>query len=325
MSFLRKREKNESHLVTIAGLHCVCSQIDVVRKNVCVCVLCVVMSAPLAHTSTHVRGWEVTQLSCPVSTKLTKSAEDWSGNSGSPCCLMCLCVVVVSPFRLCHITRVYVGFFSFLTCFIRCPSQRRLTVVFVLSSVCVRGLFVFFNFHFSLFSDFFCTVFLFGCSSAHPRGLHLGRGKHAAAHKDLICQTPPPKKNCCKLGYRAKFWGLQSVRIVPKKESPVRHALDSKFNSGQLCYSEPQRCATAAPLGSEEPVRVQGRCFLEHTPCGQQQGVFFYLVSAFTNKYKKSHKNLLAVREVRTRRCSLDRVPICVFSAWCGPRVEFRL
>lgn len=34
---------------------------------------------------------------------------------------MCLCVVVVSLFRLCHITRVYVGFFI-LTCYIHCVS-----------------------------------------------------------------------------------------------------------------------------------------------------------------------------------------------------------
>lgn len=110
-----------------------------------------------------------------MSTKLTKSAEDWSRNSGSPCCLMCLCVVVVSPFRLCHITRVYVGFFSFLIRFIRCP-QRRLTVVFVLSSVCVRGLlliylFLCFFYYFSLLSDYSMQC-LYTCSSAHPRGLH---------------------------------------------------------------------------------------------------------------------------------------------------------
>lgn len=97
-----------------------------------------------------------------MSTKLTKSAEDWSGNSGSPCCLMCLCVVVVSLFRLCHITRVYVGFFSFLTCFIRCPSQCRLSVVFVLSRVCVCVWLSFIScFYFSLPSYFFYTVLIY--------------------------------------------------------------------------------------------------------------------------------------------------------------------
>lgn len=45
---------------------------------------------------------------------------------------MCLCVVVVSPFRLCHITRVYVGF-SFLSVIytVSLSSQSRLSVVFV--------------------------------------------------------------------------------------------------------------------------------------------------------------------------------------------------
>lgn len=45
---------------------------------------------------------------------------------------MCLCVVVVSLFRLCHITRVYVGF-SFLPVIYTASlsSQSRLSVVFV--------------------------------------------------------------------------------------------------------------------------------------------------------------------------------------------------
>lgn len=77
--------------------------------------------------------WKITPLLCPVS--ITNKARHWrrtNGNSGSCCCLMCLCVVVVSLFRLCHITRVYVRFFhSYMLYTVSLSSQCRLSVVFV--------------------------------------------------------------------------------------------------------------------------------------------------------------------------------------------------
>lgn len=76
---------------------------------------------------------------------------------------MCLCVVVVFLFRLCHITRVYVGFFI-LTCYIHCVS-----VLSMPSECCVRavvcGLILFFP----------STVFI--RVTPYPTGLHLGKQK----------------------------------------------------------------------------------------------------------------------------------------------------
>lgn len=106
--------------------------------------------------------WKITPLLCPVS--ITNKARHWrrtNGNSGSCCCLMCLCVVVVSLFRLCHITRVYVRFFhSYMLYTVSLSSQCRLSVVFVFV---VCGLICFFPFLL--------------CFTPYPTDLHLGKQK----------------------------------------------------------------------------------------------------------------------------------------------------
>lgn len=90
---------------------------------------------------------------------------------------MCLCVVVVSPFRLCHITRVYVGF-SFLSVIytVSLSSQSRLSVVFV--PFC-RLIFIIF---------YPSTVFLFKISPP-PADLCLGKQQHALQRLCLEKET----------------------------------------------------------------------------------------------------------------------------------------
>lgn len=90
---------------------------------------------------------------------------------------MCLCVVIVSPFRLCHITRVYVGF-SFLSVIytVSLSSQSRLSVVFV--PFCRLIIIIFLPFY----SDFFYI-------SPPPADLCLGKQQHALQRLCLEKQT----------------------------------------------------------------------------------------------------------------------------------------
>lgn len=86
---------------------------------------------------------------------------------------LCCCV---SLFRLCHITRVYVGFFI-LTCYIHCVS-----VLSMPSECCVCAVVC----GLILFSPPLFTVFI--CVTPHPTGLHLGKQKHAL---QLLTNTAP--------------------------------------------------------------------------------------------------------------------------------------
>lgn len=88
---------------------------------------------------------------------------------------MCLCVVVVSLFRLCHITRVYVGFFI-LTCYTLCLCP--LNAVWVLCLCCRVSL------NFLSFLFFPSTVFI--RLAPYPSGLRLGKQKHTLQFRKAI-------------------------------------------------------------------------------------------------------------------------------------------
>lgn len=160
------------------------------HKCVCMCPLCSHERSPRAHKHTHagVRSNPVV-VSCV--NKANKECrrleqEQWvTLLSDVPLCCCCLSLQVVS-YHAC-VCGLFLIPYLFYTLSFSTPSDCRVRAV-----KCVCRLRFTFIFRFFLTFSIQC---LYTCSSAHPRGLHLGRWKHAAAQKDLICHlNTPPKK-----------------------------------------------------------------------------------------------------------------------------------
>lgn len=299
----------------------------------CVCVLCVLVSAPFAHTNTRVRVLRSNPVVVSCVNKANKECrrlerEQWvTLLSDVPLCCCCLSLQVVS-YHAC-VCGLFLIPYLFYTLSFSTPSECRVrAVVCVWLSVC---LFIYL-FYFSLLPTFSILCW-YTCRSAHPTGLHLGRRKHAAAQEGLICllkNKQIKKKN----NFQLCLPSTEQTVLLSRPPKMTQHfpgmklcLLESKCNSGlaTLLFRAAALCrgrlvVARLPLGSEELIKVQGWCLSKNTPRWLQQGLFLIVKAK-----KNCQQNSLAVREVRPRRCSLDSVPICVFSAWCRPQVEFRL
>lgn len=143
---------------------------------------------------------------------------------------MCLCVVVVvSLFRLCHITRVYVGF-SFLPVIytVSLSSQSRLSVVFV--PFCMLIYFIY------LFLAFYCVFLYFSTPYRHlPWQTAARTAKIMSREMSLFCRCTDkhtwgcrPKRPACQALIKpkllmetecsAKCWSLQGPRSLGSVE-----------------------------------------------------------------------------------------------------------
>lgn len=147
---------------------------------------------------------KVAQLSCPVSIK-TYTEEDWTGTVGH-IVVWCASVLLLSLSRLCHITRVYVGFFI-LMCYTLCLCP--FNAVWVLCLCCrVRLNFV---------SPFNCV---YSCSSL-PYGPPPWQIKaHTAIQKRACLRKHSFLHLCtyqvCLLAVAQIMQGLTEPSMVPK-------------------------------------------------------------------------------------------------------------
>lgn len=160
------------------------------------CPLCSHERSPRAHEHTHagVRSNPVV-VSCV--NKANKECrrlerEQWvTLLSDVPLCCCCLSLQVVS-YHACVCGLFFIPYL-FYTLSFSTPSDCCVRAV-----KCVCAWLSWFCFLELLFFGFFLTFSiwcLYTCSSSHPRGLHLGRPKHAAAQKDLICHLKNPEIN----------------------------------------------------------------------------------------------------------------------------------